>query len=347
MVLKGISDIHDFSGKTVLMRIDTDVDLNGDKISDDTRLQASLETLHYILKHNGHVILLGHLGRPDGKKNSALSQLPIAHWFCEKLHGQIHEKKFNDFSGWQITDSVALLENIRFYPEEESNDHGFAKRLADLGDLYVNEAFAVSHRDHATITGIVKYLPSYAGLHLQQEIADLSRAIKHPKRPLVVLIGGAKLETKLPVVETMHKVADYVLVGGKIAQEQRQLVKVQHESIPSHKSILFVADNTPDGENVTEKDTENFIQIINIANTIIWNGPVGKMGNPETEENTLKIAKAITESGAYTVVGGGDSLAFLQKHHLLDRFSLVSTGGGAMLDFLAGKTLPGIKALEK
>ena len=162
----------------------------------------------------------------------------------------------------------------------------------------------------------------------------------------VVLIGGAKIETKLPMVEKMHHVADYVLVGGKIAEEVKTLIKIQHEKISGHKSVVLVADNVEAGDDITPKDTENFIQIFQLAKTIVWNGPVGKMGNPETEKNSLKIGRAIAESKAYTVVGGGDSLALLKQHNLLDKFSFVSTGGGAMLEFLSGKNLPGIKVLE-
>lgn len=178
------------------------------------------------------------------------------------------------------------------------------------------------------------------------EIDALTRILQNPKRPLAVLIGGAKLETKLPMVEKMHRLADYVLVGGKIAQETRTLIKVQHEKIKGEKSVVLVADNTPEGDDITLKDTENFIQILSLAKTIVWNGPMGKMGKAKTEKSTLAIARAVAASNAYSVIGGGDSLAFLKQYKLLRRFSFVSTGGGAMLEFLAGKVLPGIKILE-
>lgn len=347
MALRVISDIKDFKDKKVLVRIDSDVDIKNGKIIDDTRLISSLETIQYILKHNGTVILLGHSGRPDGKPNPEYTLQPVAEWFEKEFHGSIENTEFNTCKGWSITPHLFILENLRFFTEEENNDPEFAKKVADLGDIYVNEAFAVSHRSHASTSSLAQILPSYAGFHLEKEVETLTHILKSPKRPLIVLIGGAKLETKLPMVEKMHRIADYVLVGGKIAEETRTLIKVQHEKIEGHKSVVLVADNSSDGLDITEKDTENFMQILSLGKTIVWNGPMGKMGDAKTEENTLKIAKSIGDLDAYTVVGGGDSLSLLKQHHLLSKFSFVSTGGGAMLEFLSGKELPAIKLLKK
>lgn len=346
MALRVISEVSDFQGKTVLVRVDSDVDIEGYKIIDSTRLESSLKTIKYILERHGNIIILGHLGRPEGKVNIEFTLEPIAKWYSDKLEGKLEVTKQEDFSGWKITHNISLLENLRFHKGEEANDSSFAKQLSSLGDIYVDEAFAVSHRDHASITGLATLMPSYAGFHLASEIETLSKIIKDPDRPLVVLIGGAKIETKLPMVEKMHHVADYVLVGGKIAEEVKTLIKIQHEKISGHKSVVLVADNVEAGDDITLKDTENFIQILNIAKTIVWNGPVGKMGDPKTEANSLKIAKSIIDSRAYSVVGGGDTLTLLEEHNLLDKFSFVSTGGGAMLEFLSGKELPGIKVLE-
>jgi phosphoglycerate kinase len=307
---------------------------------------SSLETIKYIISHGGIAVLIGHLGRPDGKVTLKLTLEIVAKWYAEHFGGEIKQETLNEFPCWQIKDNLFLLENVRFYEGEEKDDKAFAKKLAGLGDIFVNEAFAVSHRAHATTVGLAKLLPSYAGFHFQKEVKTLENIMKNPKRPLAVLIGGAKIETKLPMVEKMHHTADYVLVGGKIADETKTLIKVQHEKISGQKSAVLVADNTPNGEDITEKDTENFIQILALAKTIVWNGPVGKMGNSQTEANTLKIAKAIAESDAYTVVGGGDSLTLLREHNMLGSFSFISTGGGAMLEFLSGKKLPGISVLE-
>lgn len=347
MALRVISDLKDFHDKTVIVRIDTDVDIKNGKIIDDTRLVSSLETIKYITSHHGNVILIGHSGRPEGKVNLEYTLKPVAEWFAKEFTGEAKDTSFATFSGWVITPHISLLENLRFYKEEEENDATFAKNLASLGNIFVNEAFAVSHRKHASLYSVSEHLPSYAGFHLQKEVEALSHVLKNPKRPFAILIGGAKLETKLPLVEKMHKIADFVLVGGKIAEEQRTLVKVQHEKVEGHKSAILVADNSESGLDITEKDAENFMQILQLAKTIVWNGPLGKMGDAKTEENTLKIAKCIAESKAYTVVGGGDSLSLLKQHSMLSKFSFVSTGGGAMLEFLSGKELPGIKALRE
>ncbi len=346
MSLRVLSHLHDLDNKTVLVRIDSDIDIHNGKIMDDTRLASSLETIHYILKNHGKIILLGHSGRPEGKINELYTLKLVASWFAKKFSGEIQEKDFNNFKGWEITPHLSLLENLRFYKDEEENNKEFAKNLMALGDVFVNEAFAVSHRNHASIYSLAKVLPSYAGFHLEREIKTLSEIMENPKRPLGVLIGGAKIETKLPVVSHMHAIAEYVMVGGKIADEHRLLMKTQHEEMKQKTSALLVSTNTPDGLSITDQDTQNFIQIINMCKTIVWNGPFGKMGDEAHEKNTLQIARAIIDSGAFSVVGGGDSLSLLAQHNLLSKFSFVSTGGGAMLEFLSGKKLPGIEAIE-
>lgn len=346
MSLRTLSHLHDLNNKTLLIRIDSDIDIKNRKIIDDTRLESSLETIRYVLKNHGNIILLGHSGRPEGRINELYTLEPVASWFAEKFNGQVKEKDFNGFKGWEITPHLSLLENLRFYKEEEKNNKEFAKNLSHLGDIFVNDAFAVSHRKHASIYSLPELLPSYAGLHLEQEVKTLSEIMENPKRPLAVLIGGAKIETKLPVVSFMHTVAEYVLVGGKIADEHRILMKTQHEELKQKKSALLVSTNNADGLSITDQDTQNFIQIINLCKTVVWNGPFGKMGDESTEKNTLKIAKAIINSGAFSVVGGGDSLSLLTQHNLISKFSFISTGGGAMLEFLSGKKLPGIEALE-
>ena len=352
-------------GKTVFLRADLDVPLSEFRIEDDTRLTAALPTIEYLLKQNCKIIIGGHLGRPTGLNQESrirnphfarasrgrqeLSLKPVGEWFAKHFHASqfiIHNSILGGFEGWEIGQNSFLLENLRFYEGEEKNDLIFSKKLASLADLYVNDAFAMCHRNHASIVGITHFLPHFAGFHLQKEVETLSHVMENPKRPLVVIVGGKKIETKLPLVEKMHKVADYVLVGGKIAEESKALVNVQHEKITGKKAVLLVADAIPDGSDITDKDAENFLQIISLAKTIIWNGSMGIIENEKLMgESTRKIALGIIKSGAYSVVGGGDTVEFLNKLGVLDKFSFASTGGGAMLAFLSGEKLPGIEAL--
>lgn len=351
--LRTLNSIGSLSNKTVVLRVDTDVDLKDARITDDTRLLASLETIEQVSKLGGKINIIGHLGRPELNQKSEILNLksltlePIAKWFADKLGGSMNPIEIQGFKAWKITEEVSLLENIRFYKEEEKNDAEFSEKLSKLGDIYINDAFAVSHRSHASIVGIAKILPSYAGLHLMQEIKVLSKILDDPDRPLAVLIGGAKIETKLPLVEKMHKVADYVLVGGQIADQTRVLIKIQHEKLKGKKSAVLVSESTENGEDITTKSVNNFGQILGLAKTIVWNGPVGKIGSPISEKGTRELANIIIHTNAYKVVGGGDTLAYLKTINMLDKFDFVSTGGGAMLEFLSGHKLPGIKVLEK
>ena len=343
------------SGKTVFLRADLDVPLSqlstiNNKqltIEDDTRLVSAIPTIEYLLKHNAKVIIGGHLGRPKGVDRN-LSLEPIAEWFCSKYHvSSIKYGKRGEFNGWEIGENIFLLENLRFFEGEEKNDEGFSKNLASLAQIYVNDAFAMCHRNHASIVGITHFLPPAVGFHLEKEVQNLTRAMENPKRPLVVIVGGKKIETKLPIVSKMHRIADYVLVGGKIAEESQAFLKVRYEKIQGKKSVLLIADSTPDGLSITEKSLYNFLDIIPLAGTIIWNGTMGFIGEKEDEfQATRKIARAIIKSKAYSVVGGGDTVEFLNKLGILDKFSFASTGGGAMLAFLSGEKLPGIEALK-
>ncbi|MDO8582900.1 MAG: phosphoglycerate kinase [bacterium] len=347
----------DVKGMTVFLRADLDVPALNGTIEDDTRLLSAIPTIEYILKNNAKVVIAGHLGRPTGLnyesriKNQELSLKPVAEWFAKKLSHDslftIHDSILGGFDGWAIGANIFLLENLRFNSGEEANDPEFAKSLASLAEIYVNDAFAMTHRNHASIVGITKFLPHFAGFHLEQEVSNLSEVIENPKRPLVVIVGGKKLETKLPLVEKMHRIADYVLVGGKIAQETVILMKVQHERVPAHGGIIIVADSNEEKSDITPTDAENFIQIINKAKTIIWNGSMGIIENEKSSGGTRVIAEAILKSGAYSVVGGGDTVEFLNKLGIINKFSFVSTGGGAMLSFLSGEKLPGLVALEK
>ena len=360
------------SGKTFFLRADLDVPLSQQTtnnrqqttILDDSRLLSWMPTLEYLLENGAKVVIAGHLGRPEHVNhesrimNHEFSLRPVAEWLYKKLEVRSQElevTKIGEFDGWRLSDNLFLLENLRFYKGEEENDKEFAKKLASFADIYVNDAFAASHRAHASIVGVPKYLPHFAGLSLRKEIEILSKVLEEPDRPLVVIVGGAKIETKLPLVEKMHHFADYVLVGGKIAQQTRMLLKVQHEKLKGVKSALLVADLNEEETDITPKSVENFLQIVALAKTVVWNGPVGKTQNSKLRTQnsekdsgmgTRELAKGIVKSKAYSVVGGGDTIGFLKRINLLDKFSFVSTGGGAMLEFLSASMLVGIKALE-
>jgi len=362
-------------GKTVFLRADLDIPLSAISnqqsairgIEDDTRLKAALPTIEYLLKHGAKVILAGHLGRPkvlnneSGIMNQEFSLLPVAKWFAKRFNHDskfiIHNSNFGEFDGWELSDNLFLLENLRFYKGEENPTTAsglkFAKKLSSLADIYVNDAFAVCHRAHASIVGVPKYLPHFAGLHLLEEVKVLSGVLENPNRPLVLIIGGAKIETKLPLVEKMRDFADYVLVGGKIAKEIVPFLNSQQQKDNSKGATLLVADLNQDGFDITPKSIDDFLQIVSFAKTVVWNGPVGmtksniknQISKIDTEKGTRELAKGIVRSEAYTVVGGGDTLGFLRKVGLINQFSFVSTGGGAMLEFLSGKKLPGLIAI--
>jgi phosphoglycerate kinase len=344
--LKSVRDAN-IQGKTVLLRADLDVPIQS-SIVDDTRLKAWFPTLQYLLEERATVIIVGHLGRPAGK-DSKFSLLPIAKWTAAKLKTpnlKLKTAQLGEFGGWEITDRIFLLENIRFYKEEEENDSQFAKKLASIAQVFVNDAFASSHRSHASIVGVTKFLPSFAGLRVLEEVKVLSQVLEAPQRPLGVIIGGAKIETKLPLVEKMHGFADYVLVGGEIVENDKVLIKVAREKVQS-KSILLMADTLENKQDITLRSVENFLQVLQSAKTIVWNGPMGQIEDEEFQKGTAILAEGIVKIPAYTIVGGGDTIGFLKKKNLLKQFSFASTGGGAMLEFLAGENLPGLVVLEQ
>lgn len=373
MLLPQLSDAH-LAGKTVFLRADFDVPMSLQTIdkrpqttlADDSRLQASLPTLVYLLTHQAKkIILAGHLDRPQGKIISKLSTQPVASWLAQKLAENLGETPSKSghrdyqivklpnyenvgLDAWGIGERLVVLENLRFHPGEEKNEPAFTQNLARLAELYVNEAFANSHRPHASMVSLPQLLPGFAGLHLQRETALLSKIITHPQRPLVVLIGGAKIETKFPLIEKMHLLADYVLLGGKIVEETRQLARVQHESIVGPRSELLVADLTPNHRDITMDSVELFRGPLNLAATLVWNGPMGVFEEEENEVGTRIIAEIIAGNHqAFKVVGGGDTLAAIDKYNLRDRMDWISTGGGAMLKYLVEGTLPALEALKR
>ncbi len=320
------------SGKRVVVRCDFDVPVKDGQIVDDTRLKDSLPTLKYLLDRGARLFLISKIGRPKNREPE-LSLRVVVGSLSQSLGKEITFKEDLDSEG---ISEVTLLENVRFWSEEGANDQEFSKKLASFGDLYINECFAASHRANASIVGIPKYLPSFAGLNLIREVVELKKVLENPKRPLVVIIGGVKFETKLPTINNLAKIADKVLVGGRL------MFEVGNQSLP--QNVIIAADDL-DQKDIGPKSAEAFTEIIQTAQTIVWNGPLGVFEVEKYLLGTKKVAQEVAKSSGYKIVGGGDTVAALDKLGLLGKIDYVSTGGGAMLEFLAGKKLPGLAAL--
>lgn len=309
--------------------------INNLQLTESARLQNLKPTVDWLIEHEARQIFIaGHVGRPVNFD----SQLSTRH--LEAVLESVFKRSVTYKKDLNLADGtlssmaqIILLENLRFFVGEEKNDQDFAHQLAGIADVYVNDAFATCHRQHASIVGVPALLPHAAGLHLQKEVETLSRLLENPARPMVAVVGGVKIDTKIGVIENLAKAADTVVVGGMIAKE-----------IQNHNEKVKIAKLTADGKDIDEGSISQFVDVIRGAKTIAWNGPMGYFegGN---EQGTMAIAQAIIDSGAYSVIGGGETTEFLGSKGLLGKFSFVSTGGGAMLEFLAGRQLPGLEAL--
>ena len=331
--MRSIKNVR-LEGKKVLLRSDFDLPMKDKVIEDDTRLKISSKTIKFVEKAE-KVILIGHLGRPafnEDKYSLQIIKKPLQKLIDEEVSFSSYYEKIPE-------GKIILIENLRFFPGEEGNDLDFAKKLAFLADLYVNDCFAVSHRNHASIVGIPKLLPSYAGLNLEKEVEILDRVLRNPQRPLVALIGGAKIETKLPIIENLAKICDSVLIGGKLPLE------ILSRNYISLLKNVFIAD-LKERKDIDDKSIDLFVSLIKGAKTIVWNGPMGVFEEEKFSIGTKKIAKAVAESKAFSIVGGGETIAALVFFGYTSKIKHLSMGGGAMLDFLAGKELPGLKALN-
>ncbi|MEK7663858.1 MAG: phosphoglycerate kinase [Patescibacteria group bacterium] len=343
--MKSIKDFN-VKGKRILVRCDFNVPLDeSGNIADDFRIKKSLPTIEYLIQNKAKIILMSHLDNPD---SAVTSNLNVIKRRLEELL-TVTIKKTNDCVGVEVEEQVKLLnegeilllENIRFHKEEFDNDERFAKNLAKLGDIYINEAFSNSHRPHASMIGIPKYLPCGAGFLLENEIKNLNRILKNPIRPLITLVGGQNVKSKVKFIDRILKIADLVIISGLIKKEIMKKLRYRFS-----KKILGPQDNLG-ALDINEKTMEIFGKKILSARTILWNGPFGKFEDESYKKGTLAIAKAIIESRAFSVIGGGETVEFLSREGLLLSFSHVSTGGGAMLAYLSGEKLPGLEVLEK
>tara|TARA_Y100000992_G_scaffold1201_1_gene733 strand:- start:1752 stop:2930 length:1179 start_codon:yes stop_codon:yes gene_type:complete len=389
-----IKDQKNLDGKIVLLRLDLNVPLKKDIITDDTRIVKILPTLEFLIKNNSKIIIISHIGRPKGEWNDIFSMKPVCEYINKKINKQVKLIKKNIFQlkkeqlFLNSEDQVLFLENIRFYKNEEENDMNFSKHLASLGDLFINDAFSCSHRAHASICEITKYIPSYVGLQFEAEVNALEKVTNNIKKPITCIIGGSKISTKISIIKNLIPRFDNIIIVGGMANN---VLKYKGHSIgksiqennceTSINDIFKVSKNYPcsiilpedvavgktmDGNakikelNQIENDdiildigpkTINKIKsIINKSKTILWNGPAGYFENPQFSKGSFEIGNQIANQNKldqiFSVAGGGDTFALINNINILDNFNFVSTAGGAFLEFLEGKELPGIKALN-
>jgi phosphoglycerate kinase len=384
---KTIKDVE-VKSKRVLVRVDFNVPLAEGKVTDDTRICAALPTIHYLLEHGAKVILMSHLGRPKGKVVDVLRLDPVAERLAELLGRPV--RKLDDCVGPEVEAAVAemqpsdviLLENVRFHPGDEANDPDFAKRLASLADIFVNDAFGAAHRAHASTVGVAEYLPSVAGFLMEKELTFLGQALAAPEHSFVAILGGAKVSDKIGVIDNLLTRVDVLLIGGGMANtflkaqgyEIGQSL-VEDESLDVARETLERAgerlvlpvdvviadrfdaeadskvvpvDQVPKDWRILDIGPETvglFQQKLAGARTVVWNGPMGVFEFPRFAAGTKAIAHILAESGATTIIGGGDSVAAVEQAGLADKMTHISTGGGASLEFLEGKELPGVAAL--
>ena len=371
----------------MLVRVDFNVPLENGRIVDDTRIREAIPTIQNLVERSARVILITHLGRPDGEVDEAYRTTPLAQRLGELMVRPVPH--LDDCIGPAVEAAVGamrdreivMLENVRFHPGETKNDPAFAKQLAALGDLYVNDAFGTAHRAHASTVGVAQYLPAVAGLLMEREIKTLGRIMTDPPHPLVAIIGGSKISTKIGVVRSLLRRVDRLCIGGAMActflkakglEMGRSLVEddqldVARSLLASGATLVLPLDAVvaPEAKpgvavktvpidavpadmrvlDVGPMTVERFLQTCDGAAAVVWNGPLGVYEIPPFDHGTDALAQGLAGSDAETIVGGGDLVAALQKQHLAERMSFVSTGGGATLEFLEGKTLPGIAVL--
>lgn len=391
---KTIRDI-DWSDKTAVVRCDFNVPLVNGKISDDTRIVAALPTINYLRDHGAKVVILSHLGRPKGEPNDDFSLYPVAERLSERLGAHVNFIKSDLVVDNKVSKAVknldpsevALLENVRYRSEETKNDPTFARELASLGDVFVQEAFGTAHRAHASTTGIADYIPAVSGFLIEKELKFLGAAIEKPERPLAAIMGGAKVKDKIPVIINLLDKIDYLVIGGGMVytflkaegysigksifdEEGYELIgKIKAEAATNGVKLILPVDvvaakefsnesehgvysvsEIPDdmmGMDIGPKSEQLYCSELEKCKTVVWNGPMGVFEMPTFASGTRAIAECLASIDATTIIGGGDSAAAVTSFGLADKMTHISTGGGASLEFLEGKELPGIACLNE
>jgi phosphoglycerate kinase len=385
---KTVRDV-DVEGRRVLMRVDFNVPLADGRVADDTRIRAVLPTIEYLREHGAKVILMSHLGRPKGKVVDELRLDPVADRLAELLNRPV--VKLDDCVGPEVEAVVAemqpgdviVLENTRFYPEEKSNDPTFARKLASLADIFVNDAFGAAHRAHASVVGVAEHLPAVAGFLMEKELTFLGQALTAPEHPFVAILGGAKISDKIGVMDNLLTKVDGLLIGGGMANTflkaqgheigqslvEDDSLDVARETLEragerlalpvdvvvadrfdaEADSKVVPVDQVPEDWRILDigpKTVELFRQKLAGAKTVVWNGPMGVFEFPRFAVGTEALARFLADLEATTIIGGGDVVAAVRQAGVVDKIAHISTGGGASLEFLEGKPLPGIIALE-
>lgn len=392
---KTLKDLN-VSGKLVLVRVDYNVPMDEDlKITDNIRIRSSLPTINYLLEHDAKVILMSHLGRPKGEPKSKYSLEPVAKELSILLGKEVIfadedlvvSDKVRNMAKDLKSGEVMLLQNTRFRKEEEKNDDAFAKELADLAEIFVNDAFGTSHRGHASNVGVSKYLPSALGFLVEKEVSIIGKALENPDRPFVAILGGAKVSDKIGVIENLLNKVDAIVIGGGMAftflkakgfeigtsllEEDKVELALELMNKAKENGVALVlpidvvvakefkndtefktvsVENIPNdmmGLDIGEESIELFQKVIEESKTIIWNGPMGVFEMENFNKGTFAIGEAMVRSGAITIVGGGDSASAIEQAGLADKITHVSTGGGASLELLEGKILPGLDAISE
>lgn len=390
---KTIKDIE-VKGKRVLVRCDFNVPLKEGRITDDIRIVSALPTINYLREHGARVILMSHLGRPEGEPKKEFTLAPVVERLTELLGEKVIfaasdlvvDEKVKEAANALKDGEVMLLENVRFRKEETKNGADFAKELASLGDIFVNDAFGTAHRAHASTAGIADYLPCVSGFLIEKEVKFLGDALENPARPFVAIMGGAKVGDKIPVIKNLLKKVDSLIIGGGmaytffkaqgyeigtsildadnielakelLAEAEKTGVKIllpvdavcAKEFKNDTEFAVYTKENMPKdrmGMDIGPESVKLFTEAVKNAKTVVWNGPMGVFEMPNFENGTKKVAEALAESDAVTIIGGGDSAAACEQFGLKDKMTHISTGGGASLEFLEGKVLPGVAVIE-